>query len=77
MFYTVIFIFLTFIFTVLVALVFDLFLDNNLSLHFGEVKTKSILFASKFKNKNVKKLNVKYGDIQIKQHSKVEYLGCD
>ena len=54
----------------------DWFVDNKLSIHFGEDKTKSILFASKFKNKNIKKLNIKYGDIQIKQHSKVKYLGC-
>ena len=52
------------------------FVDNKLSIHFGEDKTKSILFASKFKNKNIKKFNIKYGDIQIKQHSKVKYLGC-
>ena len=51
-------------------------MDNKLSIHFGEDKTKSILFSSKFKNKNIKKLNIKYGDIQIKQHSKVKYLGC-
>ena len=51
-------------------------MDNKLSIHFGEDKAKSILFASKFKNKNTKKLNIKYGDIQIKQHSKVKYLGC-
>ena len=54
----------------------DWFANNKLSIHFGEDKTKSILFASKFKNKNIKKLNIKYGDIQIKQHSKVKYLGC-
>ena len=54
----------------------DWFVDNKLSIHFGEDKTKSILFASKFKKKNIKKLNIKYGDIQIKQHSKVKYLGC-
>ena len=54
----------------------DWFVDNKLSIHFGEDKTKSILSASKFKNKNIKKLNIKYGDIQIKQHSKVKYLGC-
>ena len=53
-----------------------LFVDNKLSMHFGEDKTKSILFASKFKNIDIKKLNIKYGDIQIKQYSKVKYLGC-
>ena len=31
----------------------DWFVDNKLSIHFGEVKTKSILFASKFKRKNI------------------------
>ena len=54
----------------------DWFLDNKLSIHFGEDKTNSILFASKFKNKNIKKLNIKYEDIQIKRHSKVKYIGC-
>ena len=52
------------------------FLDNKLSIYFGENKTKLILFDSKFKNKNIKKLNIKYGDMQIEQHSKVKYLGC-
>ena len=50
-------------------------MDNKLSIHFGEDKTKSILFVSKFKKKNIKKLNIKYGDIRNKQHSKVKYLG--
>ena len=50
-------------------------MDNKLSIHFGQDKTKSILFASKFKRKNAKKLHIKYEDIQIKQHSKVKYLG--
>ena len=54
----------------------DWFVDNKLSIHFGEDKTKSIFFASKFKRKNIKKLHIKYGDIQIKQHFKVTYLGC-
>ena len=55
----------------------DWFVDNKLSIHFGEDKTKSIiLFATKFKKKNIKKRNTKYGDMQIKQHSKVQYLGC-
>ena len=33
----------------------DSFVDNKLSIHYGEDKTKSILFASKFKKKNIKK----------------------
>ena len=51
-------------------------MDNKLSIHFGSGKTKSILFVTKFKIKKVRKLNIKYGDIQVKQHSKVKYLGC-
>ena len=54
----------------------DWFVDNKLSIHFGEDKTKSVLFASKFKRKNIKKSHIKYGDIKIKQDSKVKYLGC-
>ena len=54
----------------------DWFVDNKLSIHFGDGKTKSILFASKFKIKKFRKLNIKYGNIQINQHSKVKYLGC-
>ena len=49
---------------------------NKISIHFGDGKTKSILFATKFKIKKVKKINIRYGDIRIKQqHSKVKYLG--
>ena len=44
----------------------DWFLDNKLSIHFGEDKTKSILFGSKFEKKNIKKFNIKYVDMQIK-----------
>ena len=36
------------------------FVDTKLSIHFGEHKTKSILFASKHKIKSARKLNVKY-----------------
>ena len=51
------------------------FVDNRLSIHFGEDKTKSILFASKRKIKRVPKLKIKYKNIQIKQNSKFTYLG--
>ena len=54
----------------------DWFADNKLSIHFGDDKTKSILFATKFQIKKVRKLSIKYGDIQIIQHSKVKYLEC-
>ena len=54
----------------------DWFVDNKLSIHFGEDQAKYILVASKFKMKIIEKLNIKYGDIQIKPHSKVKYPGC-
>ena len=54
----------------------DWFVDNKLSIHFGEDKTKSILFCSKHKIKKASPLNIQYKDIKIKQYSKVTYLGC-
>ena len=54
----------------------DWFVDNKLSIHFSEDKTKSILFASQHKIKNIKKLNIRYHATKIKQHSQVTYLGC-
>ena len=54
----------------------DWFVDNKLSIHFGEDKTKSILFAGKTRAKNIRQLNIKYKDINIKKHSEVTYLGC-
>ena len=54
----------------------DWVVDNKLSIHFGDDKTKSILFGSKRKLKKLEKLNFRYQDINIKQHSKVTYLGC-
>ena len=51
------------------------FIDNKLSVHFGEEKTKSILFGTKRQLKDQSDLNLKYGDIEIKQHSRVTYLG--
>ena len=51
-------------------------MDNKLSIHFGEDKTKSILFASLNKCKKLRKLNISYGSLKIKQYSEVTYLGC-
>ena len=52
------------------------FVDNKFSIHLGEGKTKWILFGSKLKLKNAGKLNIMYNGIEIKQYSKVTYLGC-
>ena len=53
----------------------DWFVDNKLSIHFGEDKTKCILFASKNKVKKIGKLNISYKNVIIKQFSKINYLG--
>ena len=37
----------------------DWFVDNKLSIYFGDDKTKSILFASKRRAKNICKINIK------------------
>ena len=54
----------------------DWFVDNKFSAHFGEDKTKSILFASKQRPKNICQLDIKYKDTNIKQHLEATYLGC-
>ena len=54
----------------------DWFADNKLSINFGDDKTKSILFASKRGTKNIRELNIRYKEINIKQQAQVTYLGC-
>ena len=54
----------------------DWFVDNKLSIHFGDDKTKSILFASKRRPKNICKLNIRHKEINIKQQAQATYLGC-
>ena len=54
----------------------DWFVDIKLSIHFGQDKTKSILFGSKLKLWNAKSLNIVYNGIEIKQHAELKYLGC-
>ena len=56
--------------------IWDWFIDNKLSIHFGEDKTKSIPFASKLKIKKLNRIEIIYKNIQIKQHSRVTYLAC-
>ena len=55
----------------------DWFVDNKLSIHFGEDKTKSILFCTKDRKRKTGTLYIQYGDVRIKQYSKVTYLGCE
>ena len=54
----------------------DWFVDNRLSVHFDEGKTKSILFSPKHRSKSIGQIDISYKDIKIKQYSKVTYLGC-
>ena len=49
------------------------FIDNKLSIHFEEDKTKSILFL---KTIHLKEINISFANHPIKQHETVEYLGC-
>ena len=50
--------------------------DNKLTIHFAEEKTKSILFGNKRHLKRSNNLHIRYGDIKMKQHHKVTYLEC-
>ena len=49
------------------------FIDNKLSIHFGEDKTKSILFS---KTRGLREINVSFVGHSIKQYKTTEYLGC-
>ena len=49
------------------------FVDNKLSIYFGEDKTKSILFAPLNNCKKLRKLNISYGSLKIKQYSEVTF----
>ena len=53
----------------------DWSVDNKRSIHFGEDKTKSILFSSNSNVKLVEELDIKYTDIKLKQHKLVNYRG--
>ena len=54
----------------------DWFVDNKLSTHLGEDKTNSILFGTRLTIKQGEPLNILYGNVKIKQYTKVTYLGC-
>ena len=49
------------------------FIDNKLSIRFGDDKTKTFFFS---RTKSPPKLNISYGNYSLKQHNTVEYLGC-
>ena len=52
---------------------FQWFIDTKLSIHFGEDKTKPILFSRK---RALRKIIISFAGHSTKQHETVEYLGC-
>ena len=53
----------------------DWFVENKLSIHFAEDMTKSIIFGTRRRLKGLETLDIRRGNIKIKQHNIVEYLG--
>ena len=49
------------------------FIDNKLSIHFGDDKTKSILFS---KTRGLREINISFAGHSIKQYETVEYFSC-
>ena len=54
----------------------DWFINNKLSIYFGEDKTESILFGTKFNIKRAEPLNNVYGNVKIQQYTNITHLGC-
>ena len=48
----------------------------ELSIYFEEDKTGSILCSTENRKSKIGTLDIQYGDVKIKQYSKVTYLGC-
>ena len=53
----------------------DWFVDNKLSIHFGDDKRKSLLFTGKNRPKD-DKLRIYRGRTEVAQHKEINYLGC-
>ena len=53
------------------------FVDNKLSIHLWEDKTKSMLLSTKNRKRKIGTLDIQYGNAKIKQYSKVTYLDCE
>ena len=51
----------------------ECFINNKLSIHFEDDKTKKNFFS---RIKSSSNLSISYGDYTLKQHNTVEYLGC-
>ena len=55
------------------SILYQWFIDNKLSIHCGEDKTKSNLFS---KTRGLREINISFAGHSIKQHETVEYLAC-
>ena len=55
------------------SVLYQWFIDNKLSIHFGEDKTKSNRFS---KTRGLREINISFAGHSIKQHETVEYLAC-
>ena len=53
----------------------DWIIDNKLRIHLGDDKTKSIPFGTRLNIKRAEPLKIVYGNVKIKQYTKVTYLG--
>ena len=53
----------------------DWFVDNKLTIHFRDDKTKSILFSGKNHPRD-DKLKISRGTTEVAQHKEMNYLGC-
>ena len=54
----------------------DWFVDNKLSIHFGEDKINANCLAQKKRLKKDSTLDIRYGTVHIKQYRTVTYRGC-
>ena len=48
-----------------------------MSIDVGEDNIKSVLFSTKNRKRKIGTLDIQYGDVKIKQYSKVTYLGFE
>ena len=53
----------------------DWFVNNKLSVHFGEGETKFSVFSPKHRSKSIGEIDISYKDVKIKQYSVMTYLG--
>ena len=55
---------------------YDWFVGNKLSVHFGQGRTKSISFSSRRRLRNYEALNIVQNGTEIKKYQKGKYIVC-